>query len=119
MTQSEMAANDVSDLGNKTVQHGMQWFHLPIGDDQAPSEEFNQHWQECRHQINTILDQGKHIAIHCKGGQGRTGLIAIQVLLEHGASLNEASDMVRSLRPKALTPTIHQQYIQRVAESLK
>ncbi|MCL6268854.1 cyclin-dependent kinase inhibitor 3 family protein [Sansalvadorimonas sp. 2012CJ34-2] len=118
MMADEMERNNVSDLDEKVTQHGMKWFHLPIRDDQAPGEEFREGWDKYRNQVHDLLSKGKHIAIHCKGGSGRTGLIAIQILLERGVSLEDASLLVKSQRPKALTPVPHQDYIQAFAQSL-
>ena len=118
MTDEEMARNQVAELGQTTVKLGMRWFHLPILDDQAPEKPFLEGWKLCHKEVHTLLEEGKKIAIHCKGGSGRTGLVAIQILLELGASLEDATALVQSRRPLALTPEVHREYIKAVASSL-
>ncbi len=63
-----------------------------------------------------MLDVGKTIAIHCKGGSGRTGLVAAQILLERGVPLEQVIDQVRAIRPNALQLPVHQSYINKTAQ---
>ncbi len=58
-----------------------------------------------------MLVEGKNIAIHCKGGSGRTGLIAAQLLIECGVPFRAAINEVQALRPRALQHPAHVQYI--------
>ncbi|WP_461535475.1 phosphatase domain-containing putative toxin [Spongorhabdus nitratireducens] len=118
MGNQELQKNEVERLGSATKVHGMKWFQLPIRDDQAPEEEFQRAWEIAAPDVHQLLDEGESIAIHCKGGSGRTGLIAIQILLERGVELGEASALVKNQRPKALTPQPHREYIAAVAQSL-
>lgn len=50
-------------------------------------------------------------SIHCKGGSGRTGLIAAVLRLQQGLSLEEATRQVQALRPKALQHPVHVRWI--------
>lgn len=61
-----------------------------------------------QHQLPT---EGKAIAIHCKGGSGRTGLVAAQLLIESGVPFSDALRDVQSLRPRAVQHPAHIQYI--------
>ena len=60
--------------------------------------------------MHTLLRQGEKVAIHCKGGSGRTGLVAAQILLELGLDKIEAKQRVQALRPYALTLAPHLAY---------
>jgi len=51
------------------------------------------------------------LAIHCKGGSGRTGLVAAMILLERGNKLERVLSMVQALRPKALKLQAHVDYL--------
>ncbi|QKG65798.1 protein phosphatase [Pseudomonas sp. B14-6] len=57
------------------------------------------------------LTEGKTIAIHCKGGSGRTGLVAAQRLIESGVPFSDAIRDVQSLRPRAIQHPAHIEYI--------
>tara|TARA_R100001244_G_scaffold44516_3_gene40418 strand:+ start:18290 stop:18955 length:666 start_codon:yes stop_codon:yes gene_type:complete len=159
MPTEELHQNAVDDLPQQCQQHGIEWFHLPVEDDQAPAEPFQAAWDANRERIKQLLSrplknvgeaaetrqkqarkrslrvvnehsepvfnavsatqvvfqrpvsEGKHIAIHCKGGSGRTGLIATQLLIECGVPLREAISQVQALRPRALQHPAHVQYI--------
>ena len=64
----------------------MKWFHLPIRDDEGPTEIFLSAWKKVGNEVHQLLNNGYSIAIHCKGGSGRTGLLAGQIMLERGGA---------------------------------
>jgi len=113
MTDEEMADLEVDILPVVCQQHGLQWFHLPIEDDEAPAAEYQQKWDSQKQQIHNILDQNGTLAIHCRGGSGRTGLMAAILLLERGIEFDQAVSMVKGLRPKALMKQPHIDYLNR------
>lgn len=111
MTTEELMDHAVEQLPESCQLRGIQWFHLPVEDDQAPSEQFQLAWESNHEQIKQLLAQGETIAIHCKGGSGRTGLIAAQLLIECGVEFQDALDKVQALRPRALQQPQHIKYI--------
>ena len=116
--QSEMARLEVEALPEACSNQGLNWFHLPVEDDAAPAAEFGLGWARDRAKIQAILDQGGALAIHCKGGSGRTGLMAAVILLGRGLGLEQVTAMVQGLRPKALTLQPHVKYLNGLAETL-
>ncbi len=113
MTNDEMASLGVDTLPAICKQHGLQWFHLPIEDDEAPTAEYQQKWETQKQQIYNILDQNGTLVIHCRGGSGRTGLMAAIILMERGTDFDRAVSMVKGLRPKALMKQPHIDYLNR------
>lgn len=111
MPTEELMDHAVEKLPEYCQSRGIQWFHLPIEDDQAPGELFQVAWAANHQQIKQLLVQGETIAIHCKGGSGRTGLIAAQLLIECGVEFQDALNKVQALRPRALQQPQHVKYI--------
>ena len=102
MFDKEMAANNVLSLPDICHQHQIKWFQLPIIDDEAPQEDFQQQWQKNKALIlNEINDKGV-IAVHCKGGTGRTGTVIALILLELGWPINRIIKAVQNVKPNAL-----------------
>ena len=110
MPASELAAHQAQALGDDCQAAGLAWFHCPIADDHAPQADFVSAWQLAGPVVHQLLADGKTVAIHCKGGSGRTGLMAAQILLERGQSKAAVKGAVQTLRPYALTLEPHVQY---------
>jgi len=111
MTQSELDKNGLSGIGASVKAKGMSWFHLPIVDDHAPDEDFLNIWETAGPAIHRLIEQGKTITIHCKGGSGRTGIVAAQILLERGESMQAVMASIKRLRPNAFIHDCHRDYL--------
>ncbi|MGL4713527.1 MAG: tyrosine-protein phosphatase [Shewanella sp.] len=90
---------------------GILWLHLPIEDDASPAEAFELAFARHRAELLTLMQTQSTIAIHCRGGSGRTGLMAAILLLLAGGSLDEVITQVQSIRPNALTNVHQRSYI--------
>ncbi|WP_375055398.1 tyrosine-protein phosphatase [Zobellella sp. DQSA1] len=112
MPEAEMEKHRVTAMPELCRALGLAWFHLPVEDDAAPEGAFEQAWSEARDEVLALLAQGRDIAIHCKGGSGRTGLMAAIILLALEVPLSEAVQRVQALRPKALCLPAHRSYIE-------
>lgn len=115
MADAELAENGASDLGLVCQQTGLQWYQLPVADDAAPAADFQAAWQQHAAEILQRLQAGETLAIHCKGGSGRTGLIAAQIVLAAGGELDMTIAAVQALRPRALQQPAHLVYLQQLA----
>ncbi|NWA29175.1 dual specificity protein phosphatase family protein [Pseudomonas gingeri] len=111
MPTEELLQNEIDLLPEECQLLGIEWFHLPVADEQLPGEAFRAAWEQHHQRIKQLLTEGKTIAIHCKGGSGRTGLIAAQLLIECGMPFDEAIREVQSLRPRAVQHPAHIEYI--------
>ncbi|APP06024.1 cyclin-dependent kinase inhibitor 3 family protein [Vibrio harveyi] len=117
LDNAELAAKDVSALGELTQQLGMKWFQIEIEDDCAPDEEFAEKWSQASPELHAILAQDGKVAMHCMGGSGRTGLFAAHLLLEKDWALEDIVREVQALRPGAFTKPVQVEYIERVAQN--
>jgi ADP-ribosyl-[dinitrogen reductase] hydrolase len=100
-------------LGEEVVQLGMQWWHLPIRDVDVPDERFENLWQAVGSEVHARLGQGERILIHCRGGLGRTGLLAGRILVEQGVGPQDAIAQVRAARPGAIETRQQEAYVLR------
>jgi len=55
--------------------------------------------------IQDALEQGKKLAIHCRQGVGRSGLMAAGVLVNSGMTADEAIDVVSAARGETIPET--------------
>ena len=111
MPYAELALNAASELPALCAAQDLLWLHLPVADEQVPQADFDTAWPAAMAQMAKLLAADKAIAIHCKGGSGRTGLIAARILIELGIERSEAVSLVQALRPKAIQHPAHAGWI--------
>ena len=116
MTQEELQKNGLSHIGESIKANGMSWFHLPIADDEAPEAPFLEAWETAGPAVHRLIEQGKTIAVHCKGGSGRTGLVAAQILLERGEEIKPLMARIKKLRPNAFMHACHRDYLENLLD---
>ena len=113
LPDTEIDALAVSGLGEEARQQGLAWFQLPIEDDEEPGQFFHLAWEEQKAELFEFFNAGKTLAIHCRGGSGRTGLMAAILLLESGENWKDIQPLIQSVRPKALTHPAHLSYLKK------
>lgn len=111
VTADELAAQGLHRLGAESETRGMAWYHLPIRDDEAPDAQFEQAWRQLLPELISLLRDGKQVAIHCRGGSGRTGLVAAALLMALGQPQPEAMACVRAHRPRAFILASHRLWL--------
>ena len=118
MSAAELTDNHLPDFQQAVAASGLAWFHLPVPDDDLPGEDFNHAWQAIYPQLLQRLRSGEALAIHCKGGSGRTGLIAAKLMLATGYDAEQAIIAIQALRPKAFSHPAQRDYILNSHDSL-
>ena len=88
-----------------------KWYHLPIRDKSIPCLDWLSVWFTIREELISALNSGQRILIHCKGGFGRTGLMATQLLLETHTTVSEALCIVRESRNGAVETAIQEFFV--------
>jgi hypothetical protein len=96
----EYADLRIPDLPTAARQYGLEFLGLPIPDGGVPpsigdATAFVQ-------RILDLLRTPGTVVVHCRGGLGRTGLIAACCLTTVGHEPQQAIDMVRDARPRAI-----------------
>lgn len=107
----ELTHLGVEDLGATARSLGLEWMHLPIRDVSTPCPAFEQAWETRGAELRRRLAAGEGIVIHCRGGLGRTGLVAARLLIELGEAPQRALAMVRSIRPGAVEAPEQEAYV--------
>jgi len=108
----------VNSLGRAVQDRAMAWMHLPIRDVSVPDQRFEETWKTKGKELHRRLDAGERILIHCRGGLGRTGLVAACLLVERGFPANAAIRQVRLARPHAIETPTQEAYVERIANGL-
>lgn len=101
----------VQSLGSEVRAIGMDWLHLPILDVSVPDGRFEHLWQTAGIVVHERLDAGERILIHCRGGLGRTGLVAGLILVERGIRPLDAIRQIRDVRPHAIETFEQENYV--------
>ncbi|KAA3634006.1 MAG: phosphatase [Proteobacteria bacterium] len=107
----ELDVLEVPGLGRRVVEFGMDWLHLPIVDVSVPSREFENAWPGHGGDMASRLARGEGIVLHCRGGLGRTGLVAARLLVEFGYDPAAAIADVRAARPGAIETAAQERYV--------
>jgi predicted protein tyrosine phosphatase len=76
-----------------------EWIQIKIGDD--ADESLDVLFAEAVESIVRAYEAGRTVGVHCNGGKGRTGAVAVGTLIALGkaATLEEAEAMVQAARP--------------------
>ncbi len=111
--QFEFELLSVPELPEKTRELGIRWIHLPIVDVWVPDKAFEEEWVTAGEELRRILRDGGRIVLHCRGGLGRTGLVAARLLIEFGMAPQEAIRRVRAARPGTIQTREQEEYVRR------
>jgi len=103
----------VTSLPGQVEALGMRWWHLPIRDMRTPDADFETRWREIGHELRSLLSDGFSIALHCRGGLGRTGTVAARLLVELGSAPALAIEHVRRTRPGSIETREQAEFVHR------
>ncbi len=101
----------VKELPTKAEFSGIKWYHFPIKDVCPPDRRFTIKWKNSGQKLRRILQEGGKILIHCRGGLGRTGTVAAQILVEFGMTPRDAISEVRRARRGTIETPQQEKYV--------
>lgn len=105
MTETvEMAEKGAGDLIPALGQLSIAHAHFPIRDFDTP-ESADTGWPTLARRLHAILDDGGAVLLHCLGGKGRSGMVAMRLMTERGVAAPEALAAIRRIRPGAVETT--------------
>ena len=102
VTEVELVAAGAAGLWRDLVDAGTRWEHLPLSDFGVPDDAFEEAWPEVSTGIRRALSGGGRILIHCRGGCGRSGMVALRLMIEIGEGGEDALKRLRAVRPCAV-----------------
>lgn len=92
------AATFSPDLAAALARGNITQRHFPIKDYGVPAAG----WPSLSADLHAALMRGMRIVIHCRGGCGRTGMIALRLMVEAGEAPEAALARLRKVRPCAV-----------------
>lgn len=110
MFDEERDKNNAQSLPEICAEQGIKWLQLPILDDAAPDKVFEEQWSQHKEAILQVLNNKGTIAVHCKGGSGRTGLVIGLIILSFGWPAEKVIKEVQLIRPNALKHPVQLEY---------
>ena len=93
------------------VRRALHWRHWPIVDFQAPDPAFEELWAREAGDVCAHLAGGGRVIVHCRGGRGRSGLVAARLLIELGVRNEEAFAAVRAVEPLAMETAVQEDHV--------
>ena len=98
--EDEMARHNMADLAGMLAGMGIAHAHFPIRDFGVP--EGVEGWAGLAPRLHGILDGGGAVLAHCHGGQGRSGMVLLRLMVERCSDAHEALASLRERRPGAV-----------------
>ncbi len=89
-------------LGERLGNQGMAWMHFPIPDFGVPDDQGKTLWPSLSQALHVHLDRAGGVLLHCHGGRGRSGMVALRLLVERGEGPAGALARLRVVRPGAV-----------------
>lgn len=102
VSEVELVAAGASGLWRELVDAGCRWEHLPIHDFGIPDDAFEAAWPDVSANMRRALMGGGRILVHCRGGCGRSGMVALRLMIELGEAPDDALERLRAVRPCAV-----------------
>lgn len=101
-TNLEMVATGADALGSDLQDAGTRWAHLPVPDFGVPGVDLEEEWHATSRIALSALQGGGRVLVHCRGGCGRSGMVALRLMIEAGEDADIALARLRAIRPCAV-----------------
>ncbi len=102
----------IADLTERAEKYGIAVRRFPIRDVDAPPAETMVRFLELAQSILQDVRTGRIVVVRCRGGLGRSGLVAASCLVGLGHRPAEAIRRVRSARPGAVEVAAQERWVE-------
>ena len=101
LTPDEAARLGLSAEPAVAADHGLEFLNVPIFDFGLPDDDLTaaSAW------VRGLLHSGTHVVIHCRGGVGRSSILAGSVLVDEGMDSDEAWEAIEVARGRPVPDT--------------
>lgn len=106
LEEDEAAQLGLAGEAKAVEANGLRFISFPIPDRGVPAS--TPAAVSLMASIAAALEEGKNVAVHCRQGIGRSGLIAAGILMSSGLSPEQAIQVVSSARGLAIPETPEQ-----------
>ena len=86
--------------------HGIKFINFPIADCAVPEDEIA--FAELVLKLETYLNEGKKVAVHCRMGIGRSSMVAAGIILRKGGKVQEVFHKLSDTRTLEVPDTEEQ-----------
>jgi ADP-ribosylglycohydrolase/protein-tyrosine phosphatase len=107
----ELQELKIADLYDRAREVGLEVLTLPIADGSVPPSL--EAIADLVRQILQHVQGGGNVALHCRGGLGRTGLVAACCLVALGATADAAIRIVRAARPRTVETGTQEEFVRK------
>lgn len=95
---AEMLEAGADTLGQDVQDKGTRWVHLPMRPGQVPDASFEDLWPTVSAQARKALLGGGRVMIHSRSGRGRSGMLALRLMIEAGEAGDEAEARLEAVQ---------------------
>lgn len=103
LEKDEAAQFELGHEGDVAESKGVRFVSFPIPDRGVPAS--TREALSLFGDISAALEEGKNVAVHCRQGIGRSGLIAAGVLLTSGVGVDKALEVITAARGETVPET--------------
>jgi protein-tyrosine phosphatase len=106
LTPDESKDLQLNDESKLAQAHGLRFVSLPVEDRGVPPS-----WEDASRAIakaTEMLQHGKNVAVHCRQGIGRSGMLAAALLIKSGSTLGDALTQISGARGLSVPETSEQ-----------
>jgi protein-tyrosine phosphatase len=115
LERDEAAQLELEGEGKIAESQGVRFVSFPIPDRGVPASTLEA--LSLFSALTLALGQGKNVAVHCRQGLGRSGLITAGLLVMSGIGVEQAIESVSCARGQAIPETLAQRnWIQQLSE---
>ncbi len=111
LSDDELAELGIADLDDAVAVHGIEHHRLPVRDGSAPEPEQLADVLALMDALRDRLLAGRTVVLHCRVGQGRSGMLAALLVASLWALPVEAIARVRRAQPRAVETVQQEHYV--------
>ncbi|MBW6455681.1 MAG: tyrosine-protein phosphatase [Trueperaceae bacterium] len=115
LTDEELRDLGIANLADELEVHGLEGARLPIRDGGVPGPQQVDETMGLLYDVVRHLRDGHTVVVHCRAGQGRSGMWAAMALAALGADPAEAIARVRRVQPRAVETVGQEAYVEQAA----